>query len=133
MPKAKPKRQKRFKRKKQQKPLILERISIHERPEIVNNKKEYGHWESDLMLFSKQKPTLSVQYERKAKLIKIHKIEDKSALENEWAISRTMEELPNYLRQTITFDNGSENICHINIRGNFNLDTYFCDSYASWQ
>ena len=63
----------------------------------------------------------------------MHKVENKSALENEWAISKAMEELPDYLRQTMTFDNGKENVCHINIRDNFNLNTYFCDPYSSWQ
>jgi len=58
--KARSKRQQRCQRKKQQKSLILERISIHERPRVVENKKECGHWESDLVLFSKQKSSLSV-------------------------------------------------------------------------
>lgn len=35
--------------------------------------------------------------------------------------------------KTITFDNGTKNTEHIYIRDEFDIETYFCDPYASWQ
>ncbi|MBU0670837.1 IS30 family transposase [Patescibacteria group bacterium] len=126
-------RKKRCYRKKRKKQPILERISIHERLDEINEKKRFGDWESDLILFKKQKENISVQYERKTMLLRIHKMKNKSSKENEQAIFKTLDEFPDYLRNSITFDNGTENVCHINVRDLFGIDTYFCDPYASWQ
>jgi len=45
----------------------------------VAKKKSYGHWESETVLCRRQREVLSVQYERKAQLVRIHKVTDKSA------------------------------------------------------
>lgn len=131
-------RRKRPRRRKQRarkprKTAILQRISIHERSTEVAKKKTYGHWESDTMVCKKQQETISVQYERKAQLVRIHKVADKSAKSTELAIRDSIASLPQYLFKTITFDNGGEGACHNKIRDDYMLQTYFCDAYASWQ
>jgi IS30 family transposase len=112
---------------------ILERISIHLRPEIINKRKRAGDWETDLVKFKKQKASLSVQYERKLMLARIHKVKDATAEETERAISKSIESLPNELFKSLTWDNGKEGVCHTKIRDNYKIETYFCDPYSSWQ
>lgn len=112
---------------------IPERVSIHERPEEVNTRSRFGDWETDSMQFRKQKAGLSVQYERKGMLTFIHLIKDKTAEETKAAITTTMESVPEEWRKTITYDNGTEGVKHTEIRDLYNIQTYFCDSYASWQ
>lgn len=129
---AQPKRQKLHSRKKC-KLSIPERTSIHMRPEYIGKRERYGDWESDSVIFSKQKTILSVQSERKSKLIRIHKATGKTAEETVNALIRTIESLPNELFKTITFDNGTENAKHIEIKKEYGVDTYFCDPFASWQ
>jgi IS30 family transposase len=129
---GKSKRQKRYSRKTC-KLRIFERVSIHQRPEYINERKRYGDWESDSVLFSKQKTALSVQSERKSKLIRIHKVNNKTAEETANAIVKTIESLPNELFQTITFDNGMENAKHAEVKKEYGVKTYFCDPFASWQ
>lgn len=124
-------RQRRFTRKRQ-KQTILERISIHQRPEGIQAKTTYGHWESDTMICKYQK-RLSVQYERKSQLMRISRLANGKAEETEQAVAKTIEDYPWYLRLSLTFDNGPENACHRNIRDNFELQTYFCDPYKAWQ
>lgn len=119
--------------RKPRKNTIPERIFIEDRPRAINERKRFGDWESDLAAFQKQKEGLSVQYERKAMLIRMHKVTDKTASENEQAILQTMESLPKELSKSLTFDNGKENICHVKIRDIFNLDTFFCRPYSAWQ
>jgi len=126
------KRQKRHVRKTN-KTSIPERISIHCRPSYIGQRKRYGDWESDSVLFSKQKTALSVQSERKSKLIRMHKMINKTALETTNALTRTIESLPGELFKTITFDNGSENVKHVEIKKEYSIETYFCDPFASWQ
>ncbi len=129
---GKKKRQKRQFRKSRKYPLV-ERISIHQRPKVVDERLRYGDWESDSVIFSKQKTILSVQSERKSKLIRMHKVVNKSAEETTNALVMTIESLPSEMFKTITFDNGGEGAGHVKIRKEYNLETYFCDSFASWQ
>ena len=126
-------RQKHQSRKKQAKTLIKERVSIHERPAVIDARQRFGDWEADQAQFKKQKQRLAVQYERKSMLIRMHKVADKTAEEHEQAITKTLDALPPELARTMTFDNGTENVCHTKIRETFNLQTFFCDAYAAWQ
>lgn len=129
---AKRHRQKRYSRKPQ-KLSIPDRVSIHQREEVVNHKLRYGDWESDTLSFSRQKPALSVQYERKAMLARIHKLADKGAEETTEAITKTLDDFPGYFNKSMTFDNGGEGARHQELKETFNIQTYFCDPYKSWQ
>lgn len=126
-------RRNRHGRVKQTKTLLKERISIHARPQEINERKEFGHWESDSMVFSKQHEGLSVQYERSMQLVRMNKIANRSAQETEDALRNSIESLPDGSFKTLTFDNGGEGAHHMIIRDEFEIDTYFCDPYASWQ
>ena len=127
-----PKRHKLHSRKKC-KLRIPERKSIHLRPDFIDERKRYGDWESDSVLFSKQRTALSVQLERKSKLIRMHKVIDKTAEETKFALIKTIESLPSELVKTITFDNGTEGVKHVEIKKEYGIETYFCDPFASWQ
>ena len=126
------KRHKRHTRKSPKLP-IVERISIHQRPEVVDERMRYGDWESDSVIFSKQKTALSVQSERKSKLIRMHKVANKTAEETKYALIKTVESLPSEIFKTITFDNGGEGARHMEIKKEYGIETYFCDPFASWQ
>ena len=130
-------RKKRYKhgKRKSRKVTIPSRISIHERPKVVDERLRYGDWESDTVEFrrGKNNPYLSVQYERKSQLVRINKMKDKSAEETKKALIKTGESVPREIFKTITFDNGTEGVKHIELRDIFDVDTYFCDPYSSWQ
>jgi IS30 family transposase len=127
------KRRQKQKGRKKRNSHIPGRISIHERPEGIEERKEIGHWESDSMVFSKQKQRLSVQIERKARYVVIHRLSNGSAEETEQALTRSIESFPSPAWKSITFDNGGEGANHEKLKENFSLQTYFCDPYASWQ
>ena len=76
---------------------------------------------------------MSVQYERKSMLNRLHKVANKSAEETELAINDSVESLPAEFWKSITWDNGKEGVCHTKIRDGYDIETYFCDTYASWQ
>lgn len=131
--KKRPRRQKRFFRKNRLKITIPERVSIHLRPGVINVRKRFGDWESDSAQFSKQRAGLSVQYERKSMLARIHGVADKSAAETKEALTQSIESLPPELWQSVTFDNGGEAAEHTRIREEYGIKTFFCDAYKSWQ
>lgn len=120
---AQPKRIRRYARRSR-KIQIPERVSIHQRPPLVG----IGHWESDSVLCKARQP-LSVQFERTMKLVRIHRLEDHSAKATRLAIEDVLEALPVELKQTMTFDNGTENYEH----NQLGIKTFFCDPYSAWQ
>lgn len=128
-----PRRQKRNSRKKHSKELITMRVSIHDRPDEINQRLRFGDWESDTMVFKKQRSVLSVQHERKSLFVKIHKVMNKSSEQTHNALTASIESLPSGCFKSITFDNGLEGQCHSKIREDYDIDTYFCDSFKSYQ
>ncbi len=111
-------------KRRQKKVCIPQRVSIDKRPPVG----EVGHWETDSVIF-RGRSILSVQFEKKSRLCRIHKCQDKSAKESEAAIQDSIESLPEYLWRSITRDNGSENVLHMKTP----IPSYFCDPYCSWQ
>ena len=120
-------RQRRFSRKYRPR-TIKERVSIHERPKIIEKRERIGDWETDSVIFS-GKSILSVQVERKMKLCRLHKCENKSAIRSEEALRDSIESLPQNFWLSITRDNGSENALHHETE----IPSFFCDPYSSWQ
>lgn len=129
--KKRPIRQKRGNRK--QRFIIKDRVSISKRSYAANKRKEIGHLESDSMIFSKQKPILSVQADRKSKKCVITLLENKTAKETKTALHRAIEEMGISNIKTITYDNGTENAYHYEINNEYGIKSYFCRAYASWQ
>jgi IS30 family transposase len=122
------KRKKEFARKQGLKTILKERVSIHQRPEIVNVRERFGDWETDSVIF-RGDSILSVQQERKSKVCRLHKCPDKTAQASEEAVRNSIESLPAGMWLTITRDNGSENALHQETE----IPSYFCDTYSSWQ
>lgn len=125
-------RQRRFDRKPHTE-RIPDRVSIHERPLVIGERRRYGDWEIDSVVFSRQQSVLSVQYERKLKLCRLKKVANKTARESESAIQEHLTRLPKHLRRSLTRDNGTENVLHTETRHVLGMPSYFCDVYKSWQ
>lgn len=123
----------RGRRKRVHRGKISERVSIHERPEIVKARKEVGHWEADLMCFRGNTQHLLVIQERKTRYTAAIKLRNKTAQETLTAMLDFFESLPKDLLKTVTFDNGMEFSKHKEITHALGTPTFFCDVYASWQ
>jgi transposase, IS30 family len=112
---------------------IPNRISIHERPNIGNKRKKFGHWEADLMSFQKNSQHIVVLRERKSMLTLSRILDNKKADTTAKAIQDLMRQIPSSARKTITFDNGGEFARHHEVAQNLQMLSFFCDPYASWQ
>lgn len=127
----KPKRQPRGQRKKRV--VIPEKVSIEQREEVINNKERYGDFEIDMIVGKNGKGGISNNYERKMMLTKLHKLKSKKAEETTKAMKKTCEQFPPKFVKSATFDNGTENVEHTQIRDEYKIKTYFCDPYSPWQ
>lgn len=112
--------------------LMKNRVSIHERPEHVLERTQAGHWEADLMLFSKYGQTLLVTHERHSRMIMLFKLNDKKAKTVASQLINLFNFLPKPLTKSITFDNGTEFAEHYQLN-KIGMKTYFCDVRSPWQ
>lgn len=112
---------------------IPERVPLSERPEIVNNRQRSGDWEADTVVSRASKSALLVLSERKSRAIMITKLFRKTAARVRLAAIRRLEKMPEDLRQTITYDNGSENVEHQEINRELGTQSFFCAPYHSWE
>jgi len=112
---------------------IANKTMITERPESIDNREEYGHWESDSVESSDRKNGLNVIVERKSRLTHITKLSSKKASETTKAITKRLSNHPTELVKSITYDNGSENAQHEKINERLDTESYFCLPYHSWE
>ena len=110
---------------------IRDRISIHLRPEAINQRQAAGHLEADLVLFGRNsKQNLITLIDRKTRLLTIiHNLDGKKATN---VMQKIEEKLSNTSVKSVTFDNGLEFAKHTQLRLK-GIDTFFCDPYSSWQ
>src|ERR1035438_1814267 len=129
---AYPKRWPRRYRKYRPRPGIPRRIPLTERSVAANNREESGHWETDLVVGPGQ-PALQVTVERQTRYSQLRKVAQKTAPLCRAALTHVLAPLPKNLRRSITYDNGSENFEHTVLNDDFDMNSYFCEPYHSWE
>jgi IS30 family transposase len=113
---------------------IKDRVSIAERPDAVGERNQAGHWEADFMLFSRYGQSVLVLHERTSRLTLFLKTDNRKAEPTAELLRRLLEPLPQALRRTLTFDNGTEFAEHHRLnQAPFGLATFFCDPHSPWQ
>lgn len=112
---------------------IPHRIGIDERPEEVNQRQTFGHWEADSAVSRASQVSLHVLLERKSRLVKITKLRRNASPWVQMAVTRKLKHLPRRARLTITYDNGLENCGHLQINQELKTQSYFCHPYHSWE
>lgn len=127
------KRRKRSNNNKKRANRIPNRTPIDQRPAVIENREEAGHWEADTVVSRLSKSALSVLTERKHKITLISKIPQKTAINMKDSLINRLREYPQKLRQSITYDNGLENALHEKVNDEINTSSYFCNAYHSWE
>ena len=128
----KQKKRKKYKGRKVHRSCIPDRVSIHERPEAINNRAVFAHWEGDTVEGKAHRDGLHTEVERMSRLIMAKKVD---AITSEATIrvqQQMFADLPSKARKTTTLDNGRENHLHKRLRL-LQMQTYFADPYSSWQ
>lgn len=111
---------------------IKNRVSISERPAVVDEKSEVGHWEIDTMIGKGHKGVLVTIVERVTKFTRSCKVASKSAA---CVTAATIKLLTPFkeLVLSITADNGKEFAYHEQIAAKLKCDVYFANPYCSWE
>ena len=105
-------------------------MSIEKRPEVINERSTFGHWEMDLVIGKEQKMPLLVMTERKTRFEIIRKLPDKSTAAVINAIDHIVNLYPYRTFQSITVDNGSEFADYQTMKL-YTEEIYYCHPYCS--
>ena len=112
---------------------IANRVSISLRPESINQRSVFGHWEADVVEGSFHSGGIQTLLERKTRYYLAKLL---PTIDSEYGVraqSYMLSKLPKRARQSVTFDNGRENYNHEKLQWKLGIKTYFCDPYSAWQ
>jgi IS30 family transposase len=131
------------------KSFVTDELLISERPADVHDRAVPGHWEGDLILGTDRTAigTLVERSSRFTMLLHLPPMEGRHSPETKSsraltgagaaavrdAIAGTITTLPEQLRRSLTWDQGSEMAQHVQLRLDTGLQIYFCDPRSPWQ
>jgi IS30 family transposase len=129
LPRAKSRRGRRRKHGGSPALLIKHRVPVAQRPREALDRDQPGHWEADFMLFARYGQAILVLHERTSRLTALVRTANRRAAPTAELLNQLLEPLPEDLRRTLTFDNGTEFAEHHRLP----ISTFFCDPHAPWQ
>jgi len=112
--------------------VIRNKVSIDERPPIVETRERLGDWEADTIIGKRHQQALVSLTERKSRFSLIYKVERKTSDQLTEAISQLLLPIKQYVH-TVTSDNGKEFAGHETIARTLNADFYFAHPYSSFE
>lgn len=111
---------------------IPNRISIHDRPVVIDQNIEFGHFEGDSVEGLHHKDGVHTEVERVSRRYFVRLVQSINSEEAIKAQEEIFRPLPISARKSTTLDNGRENHLHIKLK-ELGMQTYFADPYSSWQ
>ena len=111
---------------------IKGRVSIDERPEVVNERSRIGDWEADTVIGKQGGDVLVTLVERKTRWSMIGKAPNRTAKEIRAVIVKRLLPLASHVK-TLTYDNGKEFALHKDIDKELQSNGYFAHPYHSWE
>jgi transposase, IS30 family len=105
---------------------------ISERPDYINNRSEFGHWEGDTVMGKDKHQCFLTVVERMTGLNRIVKLPNRTAQNVTRALISLLSAEP-HLFKSITFDNGTEFHSYKIIAQMFGITCYFANPHHPWE
>jgi len=112
---------------------VPEALRIAHRPEAIAERMLPGHWEGDLIKGAFNRSCVGTLVERKTRFVVLCRMDGCTARDALEGFTRQMKKLPAFLRESLTYDRGSELACHAELAKRLNIDIWFADPHAPWQ
>lgn len=112
---------------------VPEALRIVHRPEAIAERTLPGHWEGDLIKGAFNRSCVGTLVERKTRFVVLCRMDGCTAQDALEGFTRQMKKLPAFLRESLTYDRGSELACHAELAQRLNIDIWFADPHAPWQ
>jgi IS30 family transposase len=112
---------------------IKNRVTIDQRPEIVDTKQRFGDWEIDTIVGENNRGAIVTMVERQTAFMLMEKLKHgKNAKELTKVVTRLLTAYSNHVH-TITGDNGTEFADHQTIAEMLKTKFFFTRPYSSWE
>src|SRR5690606_2638364 len=111
---------------------IKNRVSIDDRPSVVDDKSRVGDWEIDTVIGKGHSGALVTIVERRTKFTVSKQVDSKSAAAVTQATIALLKPYKDVVH-SITADNGKEFAYHEKISKALSTDFYFAHPYSSWE
>jgi IS30 family transposase len=108
------------------------RVSIEERPGVVDKRQRIGDWEVDTIVGKGHRQAIVSLTERKSRLVLLQKVDRRTADLVSDAVIGLLQPFGKHLH-TITGDNGKEFAEHERISHELNTDFFFAHPFAAWE
>ena len=119
---------------RQPQPKFKAMVNISDRPAEADDRAVPGHWEGDLILGATGRSAIGTLVERSTGFtLLLHLPCDHTAAVVAEAMSAAIGRLPEQLRRSLTWDQGSEMALHTKITTQTGMPIYFCDPHSPWQ
>lgn len=112
---------------------ISDRISIDERPQEVEDRGTPGHWEGDLIVGKDNKSAIGTLVERSSRAVILVYLKDKKSETVRKAFEKEFNKLPEVMKKSLTYDNGTEMAQHKTFTKNTKVKVYFTHPYSPWE
>ena len=111
-------------------------LSIHVRPPEIEDRQFPGHWEGDLIKGAGNQSAVGTLVERNTRLLILVKLphpHPATAAHVLRAFTDKLNAIAQPMRQTLTYDRGTEMAYHQQLSANTGIAVYFCDPHSPWQ
>lgn len=114
---------------------IPDMVSIHDRPPVDDDEgtRIPGHWEGDLIIGKASASAIGTVVERATGYLMLLHLPNGRGVEHVTAaLTQRLVELPESLRQSLTWDQGKELSQHAKVSVDAGIDIYFADPHTPW-
>ena len=112
---------------------IKDPIRIDERPAEVLTREIPGHWEGDLVLGKNRESAIGTLVERTTRFLIIVPLKKRDSTTVRKAFEKEFRKLPDNLKLSLTYDNGTEMAQHKTFTKNSKVKVYFAHPYSPWE
>lgn len=108
--------------------------NIESRPARVNDRSELGHWEGDLVIGAGNRSAVLTLIERTTRYGRLVDLPEGYGAEAVLAaLVEAFDVVPEHLRRSLTFDQGSEWAHWQAVAGAFSMEVWFCNPHSPWE
>ncbi|MGW6283343.1 IS30 family transposase, partial [Kribbella sp. NPDC055071] len=109
-------------------------LMISERPAEIEDRAVPGHWEGDLIMGEGNRSAIATLVERTTRYtLLVHLPGSHEAEPVRDGLIKAMQTLPEHLRGSLTWDQGTEMARHKQFTIATDMAVYFCDPHSPWQ
>lgn len=115
-------------------PRICHMTMIDQRPAVVDDRRQAGHWEGDLIVGSNCRSAIATLVERTSRYVVMVPLPDGyKAPAVQTAMVAALAALPDGAIRTLTWDQGTELAQHREIAAASGISVFFCEPHSPWQ